>query len=85
MLGSTATKDSIRLVRHAAPQVSGTAGGTKLLMLHFQNVGLPGTSPLEVDLGYDTDVFTSTDGRTFWTWPINVHAFASGLVPGSVQ
>jgi von Willebrand factor type A domain/Trypsin-like peptidase domain len=56
-------------------------GGTKLLMLHFQNVNLPGANRLEVDLGYDTDVFTSADGGSFWTRPINIHAFASGNVP----
>ena len=56
-------------------------GGTKLLMLHFQNVSLPGANRLEVDLGYDTDVFTSADGGEFWTRPINVQAFASGNVP----
>jgi hypothetical protein len=56
-------------------------GGTKLLMLHFQNVGLPGANRLEVDLGYDTDVFTSADGGEFWTRPINVRAFGSGNVP----
>jgi hypothetical protein len=56
-------------------------GGTKLLMLHFKSVNLPGTNRLEVDLGYDTDVFTSADGGSFWTRPINIHAFASGKVP----
>ena len=56
-------------------------GGTKFLMLHFQNVNLPGANRLEVDLGYDTDVFTSADGGAFWTRPINVRAFASGNVP----
>ena len=50
--------------------------GTKFVMLHFQNVNLPGTNRLEVDLGYDTDVFTSADGGTFWTRPINVKALA---------
>lgn len=56
-------------------------GGTKFLMLHFQNVDLPGANRLEVDLGYDTDVFTAADGAEFWTRPINIHAFASGNVP----
>jgi hypothetical protein len=56
-------------------------GGTKFLMLHFQNVNLPGANRLEVDLGYDTDVFTSADGGSFWTRPINIQAFASGNVP----
>jgi hypothetical protein len=56
-------------------------GGTKLLILHFQNVSLPAANRLEVDLGYDTDVFTSADGSSFWTRPINVYALAGGLVP----
>jgi len=56
-------------------------GGTKLVMLHFQNVNLPGSNRLEVDLGYDTDVFTTADGGTFWTRPVNVHAFAGGTIP----
>ena len=55
--------------------------GTKLLMLHFNGASLPGNNRLEVDLGYDTDVFTSADGTDFWTRPINIHALASGLVP----
>jgi hypothetical protein len=56
-------------------------GGTKFVMLHFQNVSLPGANRLEVDLGYDTDVFTSLDGGSFWTRPINVRAFGSGAIP----
>jgi hypothetical protein len=55
--------------------------GTKLLILHFQNVSLPASNRLEVDLGYDTDVFTSADGTQFWTRPINIYALAGGLVP----
>ncbi|HEX8075119.1 MAG TPA: trypsin-like peptidase domain-containing protein [Thermoleophilaceae bacterium] len=56
-------------------------GGTKFLILHFQNVVLPASNRLEVDLGYGTDVFTSADGAAFWTRPINVYALAGGLVP----
>ena len=56
-------------------------GGTKLLILHFQNVNLPVANRLEVDLGYDTDVFTSADGASFWTRPVNVYALTGGLVP----
>jgi hypothetical protein len=55
--------------------------GTKLLMLHFQNASLPASNRLEVDLGYDTDVFTSADGADFWTRPINVYVLPGGLVP----
>jgi Trypsin-like peptidase domain/von Willebrand factor type A domain len=63
------------LVHNPAP------GGTKFLILHFQNVNLPGNNRLEVELGYDTDVFTSADGTDFWTRPINIYNFASSLVP----
>jgi hypothetical protein len=55
--------------------------GTKLLILHFQNVSLPASNRLEVDLGYDTDVFTAADGAAFWTRPINVYVLPGGLVP----
>ncbi|MCW3052997.1 MAG: hypothetical protein JWN14_2167, partial [Chthonomonadales bacterium] len=55
--------------------------GTKFLILHFANVQLPANHRLEVDLGYDTDVFTAEDGADFWTRPVNVHAFGDGLVP----
>ena len=53
--------------------------GTKLIILHFQNVTLPANNRLEVDLGYGTDVFTSASGGSFWTRPINV-----GVVGASV-
>ena len=46
--------------------------GTKFVILHFQNVTLPANNRLEVDLGYGTDVFTSADGGSFWTRPIDV-------------
>jgi hypothetical protein len=55
--------------------------GTKLLILHFVNAILPANNRVEVDLGYDTDVFTSADGADFWTRPVNVSAFADGKVP----
>jgi hypothetical protein len=66
---------AVDFVTAAAP------GGTKFLMLHFRNVNLPGANRLEVDLGYDTDVFTSADGGSFWTRPIDNRAFATGNVP----
>ena len=55
--------------------------GTKFLILHFINVNLPGAHRLEVDLGYDTDVFTAADGASFWTRPVNPAAFGGGTVP----
>ena len=50
-------------------------------MLHFTGVSLPASNRLEVDLGYDTDVFTSAEGSDFWTRPVNIFALAGGLVP----
>jgi von Willebrand factor type A domain/Trypsin-like peptidase domain len=55
-------------------------GGTKLLILHFQNVSLPANNRLEVDLGYDTDVFTGSDGSDFWTRPINNSIFPGNTI-----
>ena len=57
------------------------ATGTKFIILHFMNASLPANNRLEVDLGYDTDVFTASDGNAFWTRPINVSAFPGGTVP----
>jgi hypothetical protein len=56
-------------------------GGTKLVILHFRNVSLPANNRLEVELGYDTDVFTAADGVEFWTRPVNIHALAGRLIP----
>lgn len=56
------------------------AGGTKFLILHFSGVSLPANNRLEVDLGYDTDVFTAADGAAFWTRPIDPSAFPGGTV-----
>ncbi len=55
--------------------------GTKLLVLHFTGASLPASNRLEVDLGYDTDVFTAADGTDFWTRPVNIYALPGGLVP----
>lgn len=44
--------------------------GTKFLMLHFTAMDLPGGNRLEVDLGYDQEVLTSTSGTQFWTRPV---------------
>ncbi|PFO99882.1 trypsin-like peptidase domain-containing protein [Bacillus cereus] len=56
-------------------------GGTKFLMLHLNASGMKPNDRLEVDLGYDKDVFTSTDGAEFWTRPINIHVLPGGVVP----
>jgi Trypsin-like peptidase domain/von Willebrand factor type A domain len=55
-------------------------GKTKLVMLHFQNAILPASNRVEVDLGYDTDVFTAADGAEFWTRPVDVSKFPGGKV-----
>lgn len=53
-------------------------GGTKFVLLHFTGVTLPASNRLEVDLGYDTDVFTSADGDDFWSRPVNVSQVGGG-------
>ncbi len=57
------------------------SGGTKLVMLHFQNVSLAAGERLEVDLGYATDIFTGANGASFWTRPVNVYVVPGGNVP----
>ncbi len=52
--------------------------GTKFVIIHFMNVTLPAANRLEVDLGYDTDVFTSADGGEFWTRPVDVTQVGGG-------
>jgi hypothetical protein len=39
-------------------------------MLHFRDATLTGGDRLEVDLGYDMDVFTAASGPQFYTRPI---------------
>jgi len=62
-----------------SPPASPEQGGTKLLILHFTDVDLPAGSTLEVDLGYDKDVFTSAAGSDFWTRPVDVYASPGGV------
>ncbi len=54
-------------------------GGTKLLVLHFQNLNFKAGDELHVELGYATDKFTAADGPSFWTRPVNVYAFPAGV------
>jgi von Willebrand factor type A domain/Trypsin-like peptidase domain len=42
----------------------------KFVMLHFNGTSLPSGDRLEVDLGYDTDVYRSTWGPDYWSRPI---------------
>src|SRR5690242_17584529 len=53
---------------------------TKFIILHFMNVSLPANNRLEVELGYDKDVFTSADGNSFWTRPVNVALVGSTII-----
>ena len=50
--------------------------GTKFVLLHFNGVSFPASNRLEVDLGYDTDVFTAASGPDFWTRPIKLNGAA---------
>jgi hypothetical protein len=54
-------------------------GGTKLLILHFQNLNFQPGDQLQVKLGYAIDTFTAADGPAFWTRPVNVYAFPAGV------
>jgi V8-like Glu-specific endopeptidase len=55
--------------------------GTRFVILHFRNANFAVNATLEVDLGYDTDTFSSADGDEFWTRPINVATLANNEVP----
>src|SRR5574341_86204 len=46
--------------------------GTKFVILHFTSASFPANNRLEVDLGYDTDVFFFFYGSDFWTRPIKL-------------
>jgi hypothetical protein len=46
--------------------------GTKFVILHFTGAAFPAANRLEVDLGYDMDVFNAAAGPDFWTRPIKV-------------
>ncbi|QUP53621.1 VWA domain-containing protein [Ralstonia syzygii] len=61
------------------PPASPAPGGTKFLLLHFQNLNLQPGDELQVNLGYDIDRFTAADGPSFWTRPVNVYAFPAGV------
>jgi hypothetical protein len=46
-------------------------GPPRFVLLHFDNLALPGGARLEVDLRYGTDIFTSAAGADVWTRPID--------------
>ena len=49
----------------------GPLGGPRFVVLYFDNVELSAGARLEVQLGYDTDVFDLNSGPSFWTRPAN--------------
>lgn len=49
----------------------GPLGGPRFVFLHFGSVNLNATARLEVDLGYDKDVFTAASGPNFWSRPVS--------------
>lgn len=50
------------------------------MILHFTGASFPASNRLEVDLGYDTDVFTGADGPDFWTRPVKLASDGSVAV-----
>jgi hypothetical protein len=50
----------------------GPLGGPRFVLLHFDNVVLAVGAKLTVNLGYDTDVFTSASGSDFWSRPVDI-------------
>ena len=46
-------------------------GPPRFVLLHFDNVALPGGARLEVDLRYGTDTFTAAAGADVWTRPVD--------------
>jgi hypothetical protein len=58
------------------------ATGTKFLMLHFTGATFGGGDRIEIALGYDTDVFTSANGPSFWSRPIKGNAVDIVFVDG---
>ncbi len=49
----------------------GPLGGPRFVILHFDSVHLTGGAKLTVNLGYGTDVFTSSSGPGFWSRPVD--------------
>src|SRR5437867_3307914 len=57
-------------------------GGTKFLMLHFTAATFGAGDRIEVDLVYDTDVFTAASGPDFWSRPIKGNSVDIFFVDG---
>jgi V8-like Glu-specific endopeptidase len=58
------------------------ATGTKFLMLHFTGAVFGAGDRIEMALGYDTDVFTSANGPSFWSRPIKGNSVDIVFVDG---
>lgn len=67
------------LTPQAPPMIPPVA--IKFVTLHFTGATFPGNNRLEVNLGYDVDIFNSASGTEFWTCPINVRILAGGQIP----
>jgi hypothetical protein len=55
-------------------------GGIKFIIVHLQGINLPANNRVEIDLGYDKDVITTSADSEFWSRPVNLSAFANGKV-----
>jgi hypothetical protein len=75
--GAPATSPNTWLLNFTPPDPA--PAGTLFVLLHFTGASFPASNRLEVDLGYDTDVFTAADGLDFWTRPIKLNG--AGQVP----
>jgi trypsin-like peptidase/VWA domain-containing protein len=71
------------------PQPALTGGTPRFVLLHLTAMSLPGTSRVEVELGYSQDVFTVASGADVWTRPVDpapgpvlIRYFGSGTVGG---
>ena len=71
------------------PQPALTGGTPRFVLLHLTVLSLPGTSRVEVALGYSQDVFTSNSGTDVWTRPVDpalgpilIRYFGSGTAGG---
>ena len=53
------------------PQPALTGGTPRFVLLHLTAMSLPGTSRVEVELGYSQDVFTVASGADVWTRPVD--------------
>jgi hypothetical protein len=53
------------------PQPALAGGVPRFVILHLTNLVLPGTSKVEIELGYGKDVITSAAGAEAWSRPVD--------------